>query len=142
LISVRLTVFLALLAFWPAAALADPALAVGQVWSIKATPPSPVQVLIGRIEPYGEGHTVVSVALTGVPTAHGPVPVGHLPFDKDALVASLGDLLATDQPIPSTFEAGYQQWKDAHGGVFTLPVDKVVAILQAQIAAHPDVRVQ
>ena len=131
----QLAVVFVLFALFPAAARADRALAVGQVWSIKATPPTPARVIIGRIEPWGDGKTAVSISVVDVPTDQGPVMLPHAPYDAAALAGSLDQLVATGRPSPNGFETGYQAWKDAHGGVFTVPVDKMVAMILDQARA-------
>jgi len=101
-----------------------PDLAVGQEWSAKDTA---AKVVIGRIETVG-GAEVVSVSLLDVPTPKGPAAFGHAPFEKSALVASLDQLLATGVAPGDAFEAGYQQWKSAHGGYFTVSVAFAIGI--------------
>jgi hypothetical protein len=124
------------LAAWPAAALAQPPdLAVGQEWSVKGTT---AKAVIGRIEPYGGGKTAVSISLLDVPTDHGPILMAHAPFDKPALVASLDQLLATGVTLPSAFEQGYQTWKSANGGVFTLSVAQVIALVLQSLPKKPN----
>jgi hypothetical protein len=109
-----------------------PELAVGQEWSIRASAPTTARVVIGRIEPWGAGKIAVSVSILEVPTKHGPVTFGHLPFEESALAASLDQLVATGVKPPPVFEQGYAQWKEAKGGVFTIGVDKVIALIVAQ----------
>jgi hypothetical protein len=122
-----------LAAAWPGAALARPDLAVGEVWSIKATPPTPARVIIGHIGAFGEARTAVSVCIVDVPTDHGPTILGHIPFDEPALVDSLDQLLETGHPLPPVFEQGYRQWREARSGAFTLPVDQVIALALKQV---------
>jgi len=126
------TIAIVLLARTPAFA-AEPALAVGQLWSIKATP---AKVLIDRIEPFGE-RTVVHVTIIDVPTPRGATVFGHAPFDRAALDASIDRLVATDVPIPAEFEAGYARWKADRGGIFTITVDQMIALtLKSLESAH------
>jgi hypothetical protein len=110
---------------WPFASLAaDPDLAVGQEWSVKDTT---AKVVIGRIETLGR-FDVVSVSILDVPTDRGPTAFAHAPFEKSALAASLDRLFATGVATDPNFEQGYQQWKSANGGVFTLSVAKAIAV--------------
>lgn len=115
-----------------ASASAQPAdFAPGQEWSVKD---STMKVIIGQVEPFS-GKTAVSVAIVDVPVpddfpgAKGTMAVGHMPFDKDTLAASVDQLVATGVPVPAGFEIGYKQWKDAHGGVFTISVAQAVAVM-------------
>ncbi len=113
--------------------------APGQEWSVKA---STIKVIIGRVEPFAD-KTAVSVAIVDVPVpdgfpgAKGTMAVGHMPFDKDTLAASVDQLVATGVPVPAGFETGYKQWKDAHGGVFTISVTQAVAVLFQTLAQQP-----
>jgi len=129
---------LALAVLWPAAAFAQPPdLAVGQDWSIKGA--ATARVIIGRIEPWPGGRTAVSVSIVDIPTDHGPTTFAHAPFEKAAIVASLDRLLATNVPLPSAFEQGYQTWKSANGGIFTISVSQAIAMTLGTIrpAAPP-----
>ena len=124
----RLLAILLIIGLWPTAALADPALAVGQVWSVRATPPTTAKVIIGRIEPYG-GRTAVSISVIDAPTDHGPVTIAHMPFEERALVASLGQLISTGAAPAPDFEQGYLKWKLDQGGVFVISVADAIAVL-------------
>ena len=128
-----LLVILLVIGLWPTAALADPALAEGQVWSIKATPPTPAKVIIDRIEPYG-GRTAVSISVIDAPTDHGPVTIGDLAFDERALVASLDQLISTGATPPPEFEQEYLKWKLNQDGVYLISVTDVIAVLNPRPA--------
>jgi hypothetical protein len=132
----RFLAILLIIGLWPTATLADPALAVGQVWSIRATPPSSAKVIIGRIEPYG-GKTAVSISVIDAPTDHGPVTIAHLPFEERALVASLGQLISTGVTPPAEFEQGYLKWKLDQGGVYVISVADVIAVLDPPPPTRP-----
>jgi hypothetical protein len=112
----------------PAAA-QPPALAVGQEWSIKSDKPTTAKVIIGRIEAGPKADEIVSVSIVDVPTEGGVTEIAHAPFAKPAMTASLDRLLASDVPIPPRFEAGYNQWKSAKGGYFTISVAQVIEIM-------------
>jgi hypothetical protein len=99
-------------------------LAVGQEWSVKDTA---AKVVIGRIETLGR-FQVVSVSILDVPTDRRPTTVGHAPFEKAALTASLDQLLATGVATDPNFEPGYQEWKSAKGGMFTLSVAQAIPL--------------
>jgi hypothetical protein len=115
-----------------------PVLAVGQLWSVRSDPPTSAKVIIDRIEDFN-GRTAVHVTIIDVPVPAdlaipGPTTaIGHMPFDAEALRASLGTLLGSRTP-PAEFEAGYQHWKAARGGVFTISVP---AALQVAFSAAP-----
>jgi hypothetical protein len=118
---------------------ARPNFSPGQMWSIKSAVPSPIRVIIGRVEPWND-KTAVHVSLTGVvipagfPGAGGQMGVGHLPFDQSALAASVDMLLATDATPDPNFESGYEQWRSAKGGIFTISVPEAVGLVFLGIA--------
>ena len=103
----------------------------GQEWSIKSASPTTAKVIIGHVEPWG--NTVsVSVSVVDIPTPKGgtgaiiATQIGHMPFEKSALAASVDRLVATGvSPLPQ-FESGYEQWKEAKGGIFTISVEKAI----------------
>lgn len=108
-------------------------LAPGQVWTLRDEKASPVRVVVVRIEPFGTG-TAVRVSLldvpipAGLPGAGGLTRIGHMPFTTDALMASLGRLVATDGVPAATFDAGYRDWQANQGGVFTITVDAAIVV--------------
>jgi hypothetical protein len=110
--------------------------APGQIWSITSETPTTAKVIIGRVEPWGGG-TAVHVSIIDIPIPEGRPGAGgttsfaHIPFDRPTLVASLQKLVGTDAPPPPQFETGYQQWRDDGGGVFTISVSDVIALIFA-----------
>jgi hypothetical protein len=112
----------------------SPDFAVGQEWSIKSASPTTAKVVIGRVEDWRD-KVVVQVSIidipipAGLPSAGGVTRIDHVPFDKAALAASVDQLLATGVSPAPDFEAGYQQWKDAKGGIFTISVPEVVTVM-------------
>lgn len=105
-------------------------LKVGQKWSVKG---SGLTLVIGRIEPYPPNKTVISISVFDVPCPPGTgckkTVVAHAPFDADALANSVDKLIDTNAATAPAFESGYAQWKQANGGVFTVPVSKLTEIL-------------
>lgn len=109
--------------------------------SFKAT-----RIVIGRVERRTDGATVHVSALDvlvppGLPNGGTFIRVGHRPFEQSALKESVGELLGTGSAPAPEFETGYQHWKSANGGVYTLHVDQVLAgifqILRSQSKAPP-----
>ena len=117
----------------------DPDFAPGQEWSIKSTSPTTAKVIIGRIEPWN-GKVAVQVSVIdvpvpeGAPGAGGTTIIGHMPFEKTTLAASVDKLIGTDVLPPATFESGYEQWKSAGGGIYTIGVAEAVALVFEAIA--------
>ena len=103
-------------------------LKVGQEWSFAGRPtdPSPTLV-IDRIEEVPNVGEVVHVSVQGVHIRNPNVAGGistelpHLPFSRTALENSLVKLLHDSVALPD-YEAGYQAWKSAKGGAFSISV--------------------
>ncbi len=55
--------------------------------------------------------------------------VAHAPFDADALADSVDKLVSNGEQTAPQFEQGYANWKQANGGVFTVPVSKLPELL-------------
>lgn len=108
--------------------------APGQEWSIRSTSLSTAKIVVGHVVPWGDA-VCVNVSVVNVPIpqgmqgAGGVTEIGHLPFDKTALTASVDRLLATGVSPPPNFDDGYKQWQDAHGGVFTISVEEAIQIV-------------
>ncbi len=122
----------------PSWAAPAPEIAAGQEWSVKADPTSAIKVVIGRIEPWG-AKMAVHVSLLNVPVPPcGSRPltmtVGHMPFDRDALARSVDALLDSNVAPAKDFEAGYQQWKSARGGIFSISVSDAASLVAKQVA--------
>ena len=112
---------------------AQPTVAVGQEWSVKSAETTSLRVIIGRIDPGPNGATVVSVSIVDIPPGYGPTAVGHAPFDSRALIGSLDRVVATGVAPAADFQDGYDTWKSAHGGVFTLGVLEALAAVRTMI---------
>ena len=114
-----------------AAPSAAPAFADGQIWSVKSALPTTAKVVICRVEPW-DNQMVVHVSMIDVPIpkdmpgAGQTTVIGHMPFQQSALAASVNRLLATGASPASSFESGYQEWRDAKGGVFTIDVENAI----------------
>lgn len=110
-------------------------LAVGQEWSIKGVPESTAKVIIGRIEPWNN-KIAIHVSIVDIPpprqsSALHISQVAHAPFEKSVLMASLDRLLAIGVAPSQDFEAGYKQWKDHHGGIYTISVAQALGLTHA-----------
>ncbi len=103
-----------------------PKFQVGQKWSIKD---SPIQIVIGRIDPFPGGKTAVSVSVFNVPCPPGAgcaaITMAHAPFDSEVLAKSVDQLIGDHQATAPEFEAGYANWQQAKGGIFTIPVSQL-----------------
>jgi len=113
----------------------SPDLAVGQEWSIKGEPGA--KAIIGWIEDRPDGKTAVSISLIDIRTDRGSIMIGHAPFEKAALTASLDKLVATGVRPTADFQKGFNAWKSGDGRLFTITVSESLASLQGQLRAHP-----
>ena len=88
--------------------------------------------MIGRIEPFGD-KTVVHVSIVDVPIPPGLPGAGrftviaHAPFDRAALADSVDKLIGTATLAPD-FQRGYDQWRAARGGIYTVGVEEAVRL--------------
>jgi hypothetical protein len=107
-----------------------PEIAVGQVWTVKDAPEPSTRVTIERIEPY-HSDTVVHVSVAGGETKTNKTNVvlgiiGHMPFEKAALLESIDQLVDTGAKGSAFFEQGYATWKADNGGIFSIPVSQAI----------------
>lgn len=111
----------------------DIAFAVGQVWSLSGTDYPDARVIIDRLEVWN-GQPIIHISVTGLPQRGGfSGTMMHLPFAEAAVRASVAKLVARSDAPFSGFEAGYDQWKAANGGVFTVSIQQAVAGLLSQL---------
>lgn len=105
----------------------------GQVWSYKTRPGEEDSTLIiVKTEYYDEViGNVVHISVTGVtiknPNVEGGIidNVPHMPFSESAITASVVKLIDQGGDLPS-FEQGYNKWKNASEGVFTIQVSEAI----------------
>lgn len=114
----------------------DPLYRPGQEWAFATRPGEEAATLIVlRTEDMGAGNTVVHVAVRGLRMRNENAAtgvsseIGHLPFARSALDASGLTLRRDSVPIPP-FEDGYAEWRDARGGVWSLPVAAVIDAME------------
>jgi hypothetical protein len=109
---------------------------VGQVWSLRAPMDPAARIHIGLVE---DGGQTIHISLWGQPIddASGlgsPLVAGHLPISADALRRSVDRVANEAPPEDLPFQEGYQTWKDAEGGVFTITVAEIVSLMTETIA--------
>jgi len=114
-------------------------LAVGQEWSIKSSPASATRIVIGRIEPWRD-KVVVHVSILNVVISANPTmtvsEIAHAPFEESALARSLDQMTATSRSPSSQFESGYAQWKEQHGGIYTVTVSEMISLAIQTLNQH------
>jgi len=124
-----------------APALAETAFAPGQVWTLKGDAYPGAVVEVGKTETVA-GHAVVHITVLRIPVTDAAgqparTVIAHMPFDETALRKSVGDLVQTYAPPFERFQEGYDAWKSANGGVFTIPVAEAVAYALGMIPPKP-----
>src|SRR6185312_9009456 len=102
----------------------------GQRWTVKN---SDIRIVVGRVEPFVKGKTAVSISVLNVPcppeAGCKATVVAHAPFDAEVLADSVDKLVSTNAQTAPQFDQGYANWKQANGGVFTVPVSKLPELL-------------
>jgi len=121
-------------------------LAVGQHWTYQTRPEDAGSTLvIGKIDEVPEIGKVIHVHVIDVNIPNSKAPGGmshtisHMPFTEDAFRASIKSLIGT-APADGRFDAGYDAWKKAKGGVFTVPVSQAVDAMDKTINPPPDAK--
>ena len=103
----------------------------GQVWEYRTRPADAGSLLkIQKIETdpetarYGPIYhiSVVGVHLFGQSAASA---IAHLPVSRSVLDESVTRLVTSNAEFPDV-EEGIASWREANGGVFTIPVDEIV----------------
>ena len=113
----------------------DPTYKVGQVWQYHTRPSEPNSTLtIVKIE-LASSDTIVHVHIADVKLKTDTVgtsyqnTIGHSPFSRAAITASVTKLVTVVQILPE-YEEGYSLWRKAYlsgnGGIFSTPVSQSV----------------
>jgi hypothetical protein len=114
-----------------------PAYAAGQVWEYRTRPQEPESLLkIQRVEADPAGRPIYHISLIGLHIAGlKGGEAQHLPVSKATLDASVTRLSASTAAFPDPSE-GIALWRQAKGGVFTIPVAEIVGVIE-QSAQKP-----
>ena len=113
-------------------------LQVGEVWTYKTRPgeESSTVTILKREELAGK--PVIHIRVDGLKVKNSHAPKGlsdsipHMPFDEAALTRSLVKKLKSVEKLPD-FSEGYAEWKNAKGGVFTIPLKDAVSFIEQTI---------
>jgi len=108
-----------------------------QTWDYRTRPGDEGSMLkIQRIEPWpgapaGENRLVYHISLIGVRFGprRTPTELQHLPVSQASLDASVTRLNDTMAHFPEPDE-GIAAWREARGGVFTIPVAEIVDVVE------------
>jgi len=112
---------------------------VGQVWAYRTRPEDEGSLLkiqqIERDPAAAEDLTIYHISVIGV---HYGTPrmrssVQHMPVSRQTLDASVTNLVDSDVEFPSPAE-GITLWREARGGVFTIPVAEAVALFDRHLS--------
>ena len=109
----------------------DPKFSPGQVWSYrtrKGEESSTITVL--RVESLPKVGVIVHVRISGIHLrscsgGSSLTDIGHTPISREALDRSVTKLLEQGRALPD-YEEGYNEWRQACGGVYTISVADVV----------------
>ncbi|WP_294071889.1 hypothetical protein [Sphingomonas sp.] len=110
--------------------------AEGQVWQYKTRPQDVGSLLkIQKIEASRTG-TIYHISLIGIHIRPGEVSVlQHAPVSQQTLDASVTQRV----PDPGTFpdaSGGIAEWRQAHGGVFTISISQIADVITQTVATQ------
>ena|ERR1700722_1293578 len=108
----------------------------GQVWQYKTrSGEEKSSITILKVESVPKIGTIVHVRVENVRLRNctgGPEPdtFQHMPFTHDAIEASITKLVSKTSNVPD-YKDGYDEWRNACGGVYTISVAEAVAVAEA-----------
>jgi hypothetical protein len=108
----------------------------GQVWFYKSRAGEEKSfITILRIESLPKVGTIIHVRVDKIRLRNctggsEPDTFEHMPFTRDALERSITKLQKESSDIPA-YQAGYDEWRAACGGVYTVTVAEAVALGEA-----------
>ena len=118
-------------------AMAPPKYAVGQIWNYH-TRPQDVGSLV-KIQQFEmmDGKPVYHVSIIGVHLGRRDVvgTLPHLPVSDVTLDASVTQQSVKTGDFPESVAEGMAEWRRAHGGGWTIPLDQIVEVVDAQLRA-------
>jgi hypothetical protein len=101
----------------------------GQVWLCKGADLKPgpriIILQIDDVQPHG---WIVHIAVSRI---EGISEIEHLPICDMALEQSVTELISEDVPIPD-YQEGYECWKDARGGAYSVTLEEVIGFIRAE----------
>lgn len=134
MLSRRLLIAVLILTCAPPALAEEQTFEVGQVWTLRAPMEFTARIRVGRVEDNG---ATIHISLWDVrPPAsepsgalQHPIWASHLPISSTALSRSVDHLTQESPPEHFDLEPGYQHWREANGGVFTITVAEIVDVI-------------
>lgn len=101
----------------------------GQVWTFRLDPREPPATpIVLRVETLASIGEVVHISVSSIRTPAGVTQVGHLPMSKSAMDKSVLELVRTEAGPMDL--GGYETWKKAKGGVFTISVSEALEFVR------------
>lgn len=99
---------------------------IGQEWTIKGMA-AEVVCFIRKIE-NSASDKVVHVSLKNIPIKddEASIDIDHMPFSEQAVLRSLDQLRTQANDLDDDFEAAYQTWAEAKGGVWEVQIQEAV----------------
>ena len=114
----------------------------GQVWEYKTRPADPGSLLkIQKIDTDPsrvENRVIYHISIIGVRLNDPAVrrEISQVPVSREALDDSVTRLSRSSVPFPDASD-GIAEWKRAKGGVFTIPIAKIVDIVEQTMSKMP-----
>jgi hypothetical protein len=140
LLAMAMLLGLSAAAMAPAIAQSGARYAKGQVWEFRARPGDEGALIrIQRIEaPKGAG-AIYHISMIGVHLFGQAVPteIQHMRVTQAVLDASVTRLSDSRAVFPSA-DQGIAEWRAANGGVFTIPLAEIVALVGRTRPPQPD----
>jgi len=110
--------------------------AAGQVWEYHHRPQDTDSLLkIQKVEDGGKLGMIYHLSIVGIVLRNGAASssLSHTPVSQATLDASVTQLSQASANWPDV-DPGIAEWRQAHGGVFTIPVAAIVQIIDDQTA--------
>ncbi len=113
---------------------------LGAVWSYETRPGEETSTFTVRcIEESASGGRTIHIEVAGISieTAGGIADsIGHLPVAEDSLAEVIVERVGFDEEAASrSFVDGYSSWREANGGVWTLPLAQVLDEVEATVGS-------
>jgi hypothetical protein len=107
----------------------------GEVWNYETCPGFEGSTLtVLKVESSSRVGVIVHISVDGfrVASPHAPngayEKIGHMPFAEEAIERSVTNRAAVGTALPADNE-GYEEWRRARGGVFTITVAEAVDLV-------------
>ncbi len=113
--------------------------AEGQVWEYKTRPQDTGSLMmiqrIGSVRVRDGSTNIYHISVVGLKFAarNAPTEIGHLPVSRETLDASV-TFLSSQRPIFPDAGPGIAEWRNANGGVFTIPLNQIVETVEGMLA--------